>query len=99
MHLLSVFTRLHLVVLSKSSIIKIGVFLIWILAGRTFQIPRKLTLALVETLHLSCLEMRTVCSRGCIVFGIIVVEGRVLDKCTDISRGLVGVIAKGRTLN
>jgi hypothetical protein len=36
--------------------------------------------------------------RGCIVFGIIVVEDRVLDKCTDSSRGFVGVIAKGGTL-
>ncbi len=99
MHLLSVFTCSHLVVLSKGSIILIGAFLIPILAGWTFQIPRELTLALVETLHLSCLEMRTVCSRGCIVVGIIVVEGRVLDKCTDSSRGLVGVIPKGRTLN
>ncbi len=62
-------------------------------------VARELTLALVETLHLSCLEMRTVCSRGCVVFEIIVVEGRVLDKYTDSSRGLVGVIAKGGTLN
>ncbi len=38
-------------------------------------------------------------SRGCVVFGIIIIKGGVLDKPRDSSRGLVGVIDRGRTLN